>query len=542
MKTHLILSLAIVLGGGAATASAADSLPPVFKNLGRHHHAVTTRYEMAQRYFDQGLTLCFNFNHAEAIRSFEAAAQLDPECAMAWWGVAYAHGPNINMPMMPPAVPKAWEALQRALKLKAKASPHEQAYIEALALRYRPEVTEDRGDLDKSYAAAMRSLVQQFPDDLDAQVLLAEALMDIQPWDYWTKELTPKLYGGEALRWVEAVLAKSPKGHPGADHLIIHLTESGPNPHQGVPSADRLVSYAPAAGHLVHMPSHIYVRVGRFHDASKVNEAAIAADEKYLRATKATGPYAGGYYPHNLHLLWYATDVEGRSRDSIKTAQKVAGYALDLRCGAIEGPRQRYLPLLAWARFGKWSDILKAPQPAAEYPVDQAMWHYARGLAFAATDKAFEASSELSALEKLASSDAVKSLDNPYFPGSGILNVARAVLAGKIAACLNDSSNAISHLRRAVELEGELPYMEPPFWYYSVRESLGAALLKFGKFPEAEQVFSDDLKHLPENGWGLFGLEQSLRAQGKNAEADDAGKRFRKAWRYSDVKLDLSWF
>jgi len=542
MKTHLVLSLAIGLGGTVAPVNAAESLPPIFKNLGRHHHEVTTKYQMAQRYFDQGLTLCFNFNHAEAVRSFEAAAQIDPECAMAWWGVAYAHGPNINMPMMPPSVPKAWAALRNALKHKAKASPAEQAYIEALSLRYQPEATGDRSELDKAYAAAMRSVVQRYPEDLDAQVLLAEALMDIQPWDYWTKELTPKPYGGEALRWVEAVLAKSPKGHPGADHLIIHLTESGPNPHQGVPSADRLVSYAPAAGHLVHMPSHIYVRVGRFHDASEVNEAAVEADEKYLRATKATGPYAGGYYPHNLHLLWYATDVEGRSRDSIKTAQKVAGYALDLRCGALEGPRLRYLPLLSWARFGRWNEILRAAQPAAEYSFDLAMWHYARGLAFAATGKGFEASSELSAFEKLAASDAVKALDNPYFPGTGILNVARAVLAGKIAASLNDSSNATSHLRRAVELESELPYMEPPFWYYSVRESLGAALLQFGKFAEAEQVFRDDLKHLPENGWGLFGLEQSLRAQGKSTEADAVLKQYRKAWRYADVKLDLSWF
>jgi tetratricopeptide (TPR) repeat protein len=542
MKTPFILVLAGACGLLQPLSAAYAPLPPLFKNLGRHHHAVTTKYEMAQRYFDQGLALCFNFNHGEAIRSFEAAAAIDPQCAMAWWGVAYAHGPNINMPMMPPAVPKAWEALQRALKLKAGASPREQAYIAALAMRYQPEATEDRSELDKAYAAAMRSLVQQYPDDLDAQVLLAEALMDIQPWDYWTKELTPKPYGGEALRWVEAVLAKSRKGHPGADHLIIHLTESGPNPQQGVPSAERLASYAPGAGHLVHMPSHTYLRVGRFHDAAEVNEDAIAADEKYLRATKATGPYAGGYYPHNLHLLWYATDIEGRSRDSIRAARKVADYTLDLRCGALEGPRQRYLPLLAWARFGKWNDILKAPKPADEYPFDQAMWHYARGLALAATGRAAEANVELAALDKLTASDAVKALDNPYFPGTGILKVAAAVLRGKVVAALNDPERAIENLRRAVELEGELPYMEPPFWYYSVRESLGAALLNSGRFAEAEQVFRDDLKHLPENGWGLFGLEQSLRAQNKSAEADEVRKRFRAAWRHADVTLDLGWF
>lgn len=531
--------------GALVGARAAQSLPavPKFDGLGRHHHPVTTKWQLAQRYFDQGLTLCFNFNHAEAIRSFEAAAMVDTNCAMAWWGVAYAYGPNINAPMFDNAVPKAWDALKKALALKEFATPRERDYIDALAKRYAKEPSTNRAALDQAFADAMRKLAAKYPDDLDAQTLFAESLMDTSPWNYWQENLTPKPSAKEALAVIESVLARVPS-HSGADHLYIHLVEAGPNPEKGVPSADRIGELTPRAGHLVHMASHIYVRVGRYHDASSVNEQASKVDEKYLKSVKpAPGMYPGGYYPHNVHFLWYATDLEGRSKDSIAAAKRVSEYTLDLRCGAMEGPRQRYLPLLAYSRFGKWNEILNTKLPAEEFPFDRTMAHYARGTAFAGLGRASEAQAEFAAFKKLQQSDAVKALDNPYFPGTKILAVAEHILAGRIAGASGQNGELLKQMRAAVKAEKELSYMEPPYWHYAAKLSLGAALLKNNQGAEAEQVFRETLKRdLPGNGWPLFGLEKSLRAQGKDAEANAVAKDFKKAWKHADTKLDLAWF
>ena len=537
------LFIAIVAANLLVSAHGAQSLPavPRFDGLGRHHHPITTKWELAQRYFDQGLTLCYNFNHAEAIRSFEAAAMADTNCAMAWWGVAFAYGPNINAPMFADAVPKAWEALQKAIQLKDQATAQERDYIDALAKRYAKEPVKDRSALDADFADAMRALAKKYPDDLDAQTLLAEALMDTSPWNYWQEDRTPKLAAREALAVIESVLERVPS-HSGADHLYIHLVEAGPSPGKGVPSADRIGKLTPKAGHLVHMASHIYVRVGRYHDASMVNERATDVDESYMKKTKPAGVYPGGYYPHNVHFLWFATDLEGRSKDSIAAAKKVSQYTLDLRCGAIEGPRQRYLPLLACARFGRWQEILNEKLPAEEYPFDRAMAHYARGLAFAAGGQAGDAQQELDAFRKLQTNSAVVAMDNPYFPGTKILAVAGHMLAGKVAGAANKSDEMVTELRAAVKAEHELSYMEPPYWYYPARLSLGAALLRTGQPAEAEKAFRETLKEFPANGWPLFGLEQSLMAQGKEAEAKQAAKEFKKAWKHADVKLDLAWF
>lgn len=538
-------TVAILIGAACArpacSAETGSLRAPLFKGLGRHHHKVTTQYELAQRYFDQGLTLCFNFNHAEAIRSFETSATIDPDCAMAWWGIAIARGPNINAPMFDDAVPKAWEALKKALAIKDKASQTERDYIEALARRYAKEPPKDRSPLDQAYADAMRDLAKKYPDDLDAQTLFAEALMDTSPWNYWQPDLTPKPAAKEAIAAIESVLSRV-KAHSGATHLYIHLVEAGPHPAKGVPSADRIGKLTPKAGHLVHMASHIYVRVGRFHEAVAVNERASTVDESYIDAEKPAGMYPGGYYTHNVHFLWYANDILGRSKDSIAAARKVSEYTLDLRCGAIEGPRQRYLPLLACARFGRWNDILNQPEPAKEYPFDRTMWHYARALALAGQSKSEDADREYAKFKELMASEQVKAMDNPYFPGTKILAVADHVLAGKIAGAHGQKNEMVEHLRRAVSAEEDIQYMEPPYWYYSVRESLGAALLKSGKSAEAEKIFQEDLKELRENGWGLFGLAESLRAQGKTAEAKLVEKRFKKAWRHADVELDLAWF
>jgi tetratricopeptide (TPR) repeat protein len=509
--------------------------------MGRHHHPITTKWELAQRYFDHGLTLCFNFNHAEAIRSFQAAAQIDPDCAMAYWGVAFAHGPNINAPMDTNAVPKAWAALQKAIVLKANASEKERDYIDALAKRYTNELLNDRSHLDKTFAEAMGQLANKHASDIDAQVLYAEALMDTSPWNYWGKDMTPKPEAKQALDVIESVL-KRVKAHSGADHLYIHLVEAGPNPEKGIPSADRIGRLTPRAGHLVHMASHIYVRVGRYHDAALVNERAAEADEGYMKIAKPVGMYPGGYYPHNVHFLWYANDLEGRSQQSIAAAHKVGQYTTGLLCGAIEGPRQRYLPLLAYARFGRWEDILRQSAPADQYGFDKAMAHYARGLALAATGKANDAEQELRRFKDLQGSAPVKAMDNPYFPGTQILAVGEQVLAGRIAGARGQTNDMVAHMRKAVAAADHLSYMEPPYWYYSANLSLGAALLKAGQAQDAEQVFREDLKDFPNCGWQLFGLRESLRAQGKEKEAQEVSRQFKKAWSRADVDLSLEWF
>jgi hypothetical protein len=438
-------------------------------------------------------------------------------------------------------VPRAWKALQRAQELKPGASPKEQALIDALAKRYAPQPPEDRAPLDLAYADAMRAVAAKFGEDDEVLTLLAEALMDTAPWNYWTADLQLKPAAREALTAVERVLART-KSHLGADHLYIHLVEAGPTPEKGVPSAERLAQLAPAAGHLVHMPSHIFLRVGRYHDASKWNADAIEADETYLRRAQPTGTYPGGYYPHNLHFYWYSTTMEGRSRESLKAANKLAEYTLDLRCGAIEGPRQRYTPLLTVARFGRWLDVLNAAAPAVDYPFDRAMAHFARGTAYAGQGRAVDAAVELEKFNALAGSDRVTAMDNPYFPGTKILAVARAVLEGRVAGARGDSSNQLAHLRRAVELEDALPYMEPPFWHHSTRLILGAALLKSGDAAGAETTFRADLEKHRDNGWGLYGLEQSLRRMGNAGAADKVRAEFRRAWRYADVKPDLAWY
>jgi len=549
MKTlHKTILAALVAGllnlipvSAAEDSEAARPPAPLFKDLGNHRHPVTTTSKQAQRYFDQGVILLFNFNHAEAIRSFKAVAKIDPDCAMAWWGVAYALGPNINMPMDEAAVPKAWEALQRALELRHKASPKERAYIDALAKRYAQYPPKDRAPLDQAYADAMREVAKQYPDDLDAQTLYAEALMDTSPWNYWQADLTPKPNAKEALEVIESVLARS-RRHPGADHLYIHLVEAGPDPMKGEKSADRLGKFAPAAGHLVHMPSHIYVRVGRYDDATAANVRASKADESYLAQCQQQGMYPGGYYPHNVHFLWFATDLEGRSEESIKAAKKVATYTTELRCGAIEGPRQRYVHLLAFARFGRWDEILNAPSPGADLPFDRAMRHYARGLAFAAKGQTDEAAKEHAQFVELEKSEKVRAMDNPYFPGTKILAIANKVLAGKIAWAQGRKPGAIALLKEAVALQDAMPYMEPPYWYYPTRQSLGAALLQAGQPADAETVFREDLKHFPNCGWALFGLERSLRDQGRASEARKVQRQFKKAWKHADVTLDLAWY
>jgi len=541
------LFLAAAFAGAVIATHAAEKLPgPIFDGLGDLHHPVTTSSPRAQRYFDQGLRLVFGFNHKEAIRSFRSAAHLDPACAMAHWGEAYALGPHVNKPMDAADTAAAWTALQRALANKSKASPKEQAYITALEKRYQAEHKDDRLALDRAFAAAMRELVRQYPDDLDAQVIFAESLMNTMPWDYWTRDRTPKPETEEILAALRLVMARSPN-HPGANHFYIHAVEAGPHPEQGLPAADRLLRYAPAAGHLVHMPAHIYMRVGQYHDAVVANELAVKADRDYIRHCRALGFYPGVYYPHNIHFLWWAQLFEGRSKDALRTANQAASYALDNYCGpkkALEAPRLRHLPWLTLARFGKWEEVLAIAQPPAtnDFLVDRALWHFTRGLAFAATGDAPAAERERAALATLAASDEVKKLSSPVFPVADTLGVATEWLAGKTALARGDTRAAVAHLEKAVAAEDVMPYMEPSYWPLPARPTLGAALLQAGDAAKAEAVFREDLQRWPRHAWSLFGLEQSLRRQGKSESADLVRREFEAAWRRADRDLSLDLF
>lgn len=548
MSTKLMREAAIGFWLVPALVFAADLNPPapILDGLGRLHHAVTTGSREAQRYFDQGLVLCYGFNHAEAIRSFRAAADLDPDCAMAWWGIAYAYGPHVNKPMSKEDNRFAWEALQKAVSARNKVASREQAYIDALSERYQEEFLEDRSALDKAYARAMREVVKRYPDDLDARTLYSEALMDTMPWDYWLKDRSPKPETEEALAALRYVLKHDPD-HPGANHYYIHAVEAGPNPELGLPAADRLGPYAPSAGHLVHMPSHIYMRVGQYRDAAIANELASKADQAYIRSCAAQGFYPGAYYPHNVHFLWYAYLFEGRSADAFRTANKVTQYANDNICGPIqvlEAPRFRHLPWLTLTRFGRWDEVLGVPEPPAtnSFLFDRAMWHYVRGLARAAKGQTEGAIRELDHLSHLATNDEVNKLDTPQFPASSILAVPAHLLKGKIAGALGNKEEMIVDLRRAVEAEDALPYMEPPFWPIPTRPTLGVALLEAGQAEKAEAIFREDLDRLPRNGWGLLGLERSLRQQRKTELADLVKRQFDQAWKFADVRLDTSWF
>jgi tetratricopeptide (TPR) repeat protein len=518
-------------------------IAPRLQNLGNHKFRVTTSSARAQLFINQGMMLTYGFNHAEAKRSFREAARLDPNCAMAYWGMALVLGPNINMAMPPEAESQAHEMIQKAIALKKNASEREQAYIDALAKRYSGENKPNRSALDHAYAEAMRELHNRYPDDLDATTLYAEALMDLRPWNYWTRDMQPYLETVEVLRVLESMLARNPN-HPGAIHLYIHSVEFA-RPELAETAAERLWTLAPGAGHLVHMPSHIFRRIGRYSDASKNNEDAIAADEDYITQCRAQGVYPLAYYPHNIHFLWDSATMEGRSQVAIESARKSASSIPE---GAWrDAPLlHQFLvaPLFADTRFGEWDVILSKPRPAEDSLFWTGVWHYARGLAFTATGKLDEATQELDSLRRIA---AQKSLDGyrVTFSRNGakaILEIATEVLAGELAAKQGDYDNAIARLHCGILLEDNLIYNEPPDWHIPVRQSLGAVLLDAGRAAEAEAIYWQDLSRNRENGWSLFGLMQSLRAQGKEEQAGVIEKRFRKAWNRADVILTASRF
>ena len=525
------------------SAAVPGQIAPRLQNLGDHKFIVTTSSPRAQLFISQGMMLTYGFNHAEASRSFQEAARLDPDCAMAYWGMAYVLGPNINLAMAPENEPKAFELIQKAIALKSNASAREQAYIDALATRYSSKAKPDRNALDRIYADTMRQLSERYPDDLDAATLYAESLMDLRPWNYWTRDLRPYPETVKIHKVLESVLARNPN-HPGAIHLYIHAVELG-RPELAEAGAERLWKLAPGAGHLVHMPSHIFRRVGRYADASKSNMDAVAADEDYIEQCRAQGIYPLAYYPHNIHFLWDSATMEGRSLTAIEAAHKSASSIPEGAWREVPLLHQFLVaPLFAYTRFGEWDSILSEPRPPEDSLFWTGVWHYSRGLAFTAHGKLEDASAELIRLQGIA---ADKSLDGfrVTFSRNGakaILDIAVEVLTGEMAARQGYYNKAIARLHRAILLEDNLIYNEPPDWHVPVRQVLGAVLLEAGRAAEAESIYWQDLSLNRENGWSLFGLMQSLQAQGKKEQAAGIEERFRTAWSQADVTLTASRF
>ncbi|HSA91745.1 MAG TPA: hypothetical protein VLE48_01945 [Terriglobales bacterium] len=501
---------------------------------------MSTQSAMAQRYFDQGLRLVYAFNHAEAIRSFREAQKHDPKLAMAWWGEALALGPNINDAGDADRNHIAHQAVEKARSLAAGATESERAFIGALAVRYSADKDADQKALNQKYAEAMARVAARYPEDADALVLYAAALMETMPWNYWTKDGKPHPGTEDAIRAIENALAKHPE-HAGANHYHIHIVEAT-DPDRAIPSAERLATLAPEAGHLVHMPGHIWIRVGRYDEADMANERGILADEAYFARTDAKGLYFVGYYPHNIHFLNWATLFEGRSQRALSSARKAATtLPEDMSTAPSFAQGIAVTPLYTMVRFGLWDDILKEPLPG-KTPFLEAIWHYARGMAYAGKKQLSDAEKELAQLNQISAKPELKDFAVGNNKAAQVTEIASHSLAGEIAARQGKTDAAVEHLKKAVAIEDTLTYDEPADWPYPVRHWLGAVLLEAGRAPEAEAVYREDLRHYRENGWSLLGLMQSLKAQGKTAEAAEVEKRFQQAWKRADVVLTASRF
>lgn len=511
--------------------------------LGDLTYPVTTSSPRAQQFFDQGLRLVYAFNHEEARLSFLEAGRLDPACAMAWWGVALTLGTNYNLPTSPERARVAYQSVQRARSLAAGAAPRERALIDALSRRYAQNPPADdagKKALERAYADAMRDVFRSFPDDTDIATLFAESMMNLRPWDLWTKDGLPQPGTEEIVATLESVLASRPD-HPGANHYYIHAVEASRAPERALPAADRLGALMPGAGHLVHMPGHVYIRVGRYDAAAEANRRAIRADEDYLAAIGPSGFYSMMYVNHNYHFLGFAATAAGRSAEALRVADAMHDRLdLDLLAQAQGMTGFAAWRVLTLARFARWDDILRSPLPGDNLPFPRALHHYARGLALVGTGRADEAVSELESIRSMASR-VPESAYEGFSPARIPLQIADKVLSARIAAALGDATTAVRLLEEGVALEDSLNYGEPPDWYAPVRDALGAQLLAMGRPGDAEAVYRENLRRNPGAGWSLFGLEQSLRAQGKSAEAERVNHEFQQAWKDADVTVTASW-
>jgi len=518
-------------------APAAKPMDLSMTAVGRQHHPIATKNQEAQDYFDQGLTLIYGFTHEEAARSFQRAAELDPHSPMPLWGIALAVGPNYNVDVDADREKLAYDTVQRARKLAVNAPQVERDYVDALAIRYSADASPDYKKLARDYAAAMKALASKYPDDLDATTIYAESLMDLNPWKLWSNDERPGENTEEIVRALESVLARNPL-HVGANHYYIHAVEASPSPERALPSAHRLDTLVPQAGHLVHMPAHIYERTGFYESAAKNNQMAAAADKAYAEKSGTTGSmYDLMYHSHNEHFLVMAASMAGNYAQA-----KGAADAMTARLA----PHAKMMPMLdgfmsttVWvdARFGKWREILASPEPMKELVGTHALWRYARVLAFAQAGKISEAEKERTSFAVEVEAVPADAMFGEMNKAHDVFGVASHVAEARIAAAKGQKDDAVMHWKKAVEIQDSLNYDEPADWYYPVRESLGAALLADGKAGEAEEVFRADLLKNPRNPRSLFGLQQALLAQQKASDAAWVETQFTEAWKNADVKL-----
>ena len=527
---------ALLLGSSGGGFAAEGASVPLFEGLGGLSRKVTTASPEAQRYFDQGLAFMYAFNHDEAIRAFRRAGELDPKCAMAFWGAAVANGPHINNTVVPEDRAKAaWEALKRAQATAAGASSAERALIEALASRYALPQPEDRKPLEQAYADAMRRVWRAYPKDADVGALFAESLADLRPWDLWMPDGTPQPGTEELVATLESVLALHPR-HPLANHLMIHAVETSPHPEKADRAADTLRDLQPGLGHMVHMPSHIDVRRGRWQQAIDANVEAMEADRRYTARSPEQGFYRL-YMAHNHHMLTYAAMMTGQSALARRTIREmVADIPLEFFKANPFADGFMAMPLEVMMRFGRWDEILAEPAFPDFVPISRALQHYARAVAHAAKDDVPSARKEQAAfLEARARVPKEAFFGNNT--ASDLLDVAESFMRGEILFRSGKIDEGLLALREAAAREDKLRYDEPPDWIQPVRHALGAALLQAGRFAEAETVFREDLAKLPGNGWGLYGLSRALQLQKKTAEAAEAERQFDAVWKQADLKI-----
>jgi tetratricopeptide (TPR) repeat protein len=513
---------------------------PVFSGLEGVNFPITTSSEEAQKYFNQGMMLAYGFNHAEAARSFFESMRLDSNCAMCHWGFAYVLGPNYNAGMEEDNIERAFEAIQKAVQLSDNTTPKEQALINAMSKRYSAENVEDRSAFDKAYSDAMREVHLQFSDDADIAVIFAESLMDMHPWDLHDKEGKPKEWTPEIILTLEKVMKMSPR-HAGAHHFYIHAVEASSTPQRALPSADLLLSLVPGAGHLVHMPSHIYIRTGKYHEGTLANIKASQCDSQYIAACHAQGAYPLVYFPHTIHFIAATSTLEGNSKMAIEAARSVSNHIdTSLIDAPFWGPIMQHfysIPKYVAVKFALWDDILNSNEPN-DYPYVQGIHHYARGMAFLGKKQSGEAEKSLAELKKITADTSLKNIliweSNSV---QHVLQIAEKVLEGEIKSFQGKYDEAITLLNEGVKLEDQLNYNEPPDWIFPVRHYLGAVLLQTGKYAQAQNVFQEDLKTFPENGWALSGLLAALEKQGKTKEAAAVKILLEKSWKHADVMI-----
>ena len=536
-----LLAIAFALLAGVSSCLARSDSVVLIPGLGPLHHTISTKSPEAQQFFDQGLTLVFAFNHEEAVRAFRRASQLDPKSAMAFWGVALALGPCINLDIDPTREKAAYEAVQTALSLAPGATERERDYIQALAKRYSSDPKVDLRRLDADYANAMRELSKRYPDDLDARTLYAESMMDLHPWKLWSLDGRPTEGTEEILAALESVMRRDPN-HLGANHYYIHATEASSHPEWAVASAHRLETLAPAAGHLVHMPAHVYMRLGDYSAAAHSNEVGAEVDRIYLRESGTTGSmYDMMYYCHNLHFLSASYSMGGNFAHAKQAADELAAHVApmlhDMPIAEVYAP----YPIFILVRFHRWDEVLQLPPPNPGLAMTTAFWHFARGSAFAAKGQIAMAEAQRTILEtEREQTPADREFSMFFNKARTFLDLAEHILDARIAAAKGDHELAIKDWQKGVEIENTLNYGEPPEWFYPVRESLGAALLRNGQAERAEEVFRADLEQYPRNPRSLFGLLRALEAQSKSANVEEVRKEFEAAWKNADITLEIS--